>query len=69
MTNRLRKYLLGCALFVDLYSPVVIFSKLMLKDDFDILAALTAFCPELDKPLTQWPLFAATLDKCTIIVE
>ncbi len=61
------KYLLGCALFVDLYSPVVILSKLMQKDYLDIiLAALSAwspqFCPELDKPLTQRPVFAATLD-------
>jgi len=70
------KYLLGCALFVDLYSPVAILSKLMQKDDLDILAALTGLLnsvKELDKlkskPLTQWPAFATTLDKCTIAGE
>ncbi len=70
------KYLLGCALFVDLYSPFVILSKLMQKDDLDILAALSGllnYVKELDKlkskPLTQWPVFAATLNKCTIVGE
>ncbi len=70
------KYLLGCALFVDLYSPVVILSKLMQKDDLVILASLSGLLnsiKELDKlkskPLTQWPVFAATLNKCTIVGE
>lgn len=35
------KYVLGCALFVDLFAPCVILSKLMQNDDLDILAALT----------------------------
>ena len=62
------KYILGCALFVDLFAPCAILSKLMQQDDLDILAALTGLLnsvKELDKlkskPLTQWPTFAATL--------
>ena len=36
------KYLLGCAVFVDLLSPCVILSKVMQHDYLDILEALTA---------------------------
>lgn len=35
------KYLLGCALFVDLLTPCAIFSKSMQSDEVDILSALT----------------------------
>ena len=67
------KYILGCALFVDLFAPCAILSKFMQQDDLDIQAALTGLLnsvKELDKlkskPLTQWPTFAATLSKCTV---
>ena len=36
------KYLLGCALFVDLLTPCTILSKVMQSDDLDILAVLTS---------------------------
>ena len=36
------KYLLGCAVFVDVLTPCAIFSKVMQSDEFDILAALTS---------------------------
>ena len=32
------KYLLGCALFVDLLTPCSILSKVMQRDDLDILS-------------------------------
>ena len=35
------KYVLECALFIDLLAPCAILSKLMQNDDLDILAALT----------------------------
>ena len=37
------KYLLGCALFVDLLSPCAAFSKAMQADKIDILGALMSF--------------------------
>ena len=46
------KYILECALFVDLFAPCAILSKLMQQDDLDILAALTGLLnsvKELDK--------------------
>ena len=36
------KYLLGCAVFVDLLTPCSIFSKVMQSDEVDILAALNS---------------------------
>ena len=36
------KYLLGCALFIDLLMPCAIFSKVMQKDDLDVLGAFTS---------------------------
>ena len=36
------KYLLGCALFIDLLSPCAILSKIMQNDSLDILEALSA---------------------------
>ena len=47
------------ALFVDLWTPCMIFSKCMQSDEVDILGALNA-----SKPLEQWPTYAATLAKC-----
>lgn len=66
------KYLLGCALFVDLLTPCTILSKVMQSNDLDILAAITSLLrsvKEVDKlsstPLDRWPTYAATLLKCT----
>ena len=66
------KYLLGCALFVDLLNPCTILSKVMQSDDLDILAVLTSLLrsvKEVDKlsstHLDRWPTYAATLLKCT----
>ena len=66
------KYLLGCALFVDLLTPCTILSKVMQCDDLDILAVLTSLLKsvkEVDKlsttQLDRWPTYAATLLKCT----
>ena len=46
------KYLLGCALFVDLLTPCTVLSKVMQSDDLDILAVLTSLLrsvKEVDK--------------------
>ena len=65
------KYVLGCALFVVLFAPCAILSKLMQHDDLQILAGVIKSIKELDKlkskPLSQWPKFAATLSKCADI--
>ena len=64
------KYLLGCALFIDLLTPCSIFSKEMQSDDVDILSALNSLLrsiKEIDKlsskSLDQWPTYVATLKK------
>ena len=36
------KYLIGCAVFVDLHTPCSVFSKVMQSDEVDILAAVTS---------------------------
>ncbi len=66
------KYLLGCALFVDLLTSCAIFSKCMQSDEVDILGALTCLLKTLketdklaSKPLAQWTTYAATLRKCS----
>jgi hypothetical protein len=66
------KYLLGCALFIDLLTPCSIFSKSMQGDELDILGALTYLLRTVKetnklnaKPLDQWPTYAATLKKIT----
>ena len=66
------KYLLRCALFVDLLTPCATFSKCMQSDKVDILGALTCLLKtlkETDKlasePLTEWTTYAATITKCT----
>ena len=53
---------LCCAVFIDILTPTVIFSKAMQSDELDILAALTSLLQtikEIDKlkslPLAQWP--------------
>lgn len=64
------KYLLGCALCVDLLTPCAIFSKSTQADDLDILGALTNLLRTVKetnklntKPLDQWPTYAATVKK------
>ena len=66
------KYILGCAVFVDLLAPCCVFSKCMQQDEVDILGAMTSLLRTLkeiekliSKPLDQWPTYAATLSKCT----
>ena len=66
------KYLLGCALFINLLTPCSIFSKSMHGDELDILGALTYLLRTVKetnklntKPLDQWPTYAATLKKIT----
>ena len=66
------KFLFGCAFFVDLLTPCMIFPKYMQSDEVDILGALSGLLKTLketdklaSKPLDQWPTYAATLGKCT----
>ena len=66
------KYLLGCAFFIALLLPCSIFSKVMQKDDLDVLGAFTSLLrtvKELNKlsskGLEHWPTYAATLKKVT----
>ena len=66
------KYILGCALFIDILTPCSIFSKVMQDDEIDILGALTSLLKTLretetlaSKPLSQWSIYAATLKKFT----
>ena len=61
------KYLIGCAVFVDL-TPCSVFSKVMQSDDVDILAAVTSLLKTMketeklrSKPLDHWPTYAATM--------
>ena len=60
------KYLLGCALFMDLLTPCAILSKAMQKDELDILGALNGLLrtvKEIDKLSTRCTTYAATLNK------
>ena len=66
------KYILGCAVFVDLLLPCAIFSKVMQSDEIDILGALNSLLKTVQeteklasRPLNQWPTFSATLKKFT----
>jgi len=66
------KYILGCAVFVDVLSPCIILSKVMQFDHLDILGALTSLLRSvkvLDKLnstlVAQWPTYASTISKCT----
>lgn len=65
------KSILGCAFFVDLLTPCMIFSKSMQSDEINILGALTGLLKTLketdklaSKPLNQWSTYAATVSKC-----
>ena len=64
------KYLLGCAVFVDVLLPCSTFSKSMQSDNLDIIGALTCLVRNVketkrlrDKPLCQWPTYSATIGK------
>lgn len=64
------KYIIGCAVFVDLLTPCSVFSKVMQSDEVDILAAVTSLLKTMketeklrSKPLDQWPTYAATMKK------
>ena len=64
------KYILGCALFIDLLTPCSIFSKVMQSDKIDIVAALTSLLKTLremeklaSKPLSQWATYSTTCAK------
>ena len=57
------KYILGCAVFIDLLSPCATFSKCMQNDDLDILGALTSLVrtvKETDqfskRQIEHWPM-------------
>ena len=61
------KYLIGCAVFVDILMPCSIFSKVMQSDEVDILGAITSLLKTIketdklsSKTLEEWPTFAAT---------
>ena len=67
------KYILGCAVFIDLLNPCAIFSKSVQSDEIDILGALTCLLKTITetdklgkKTLEQWPTYAATQKKCTV---
>ena len=67
------KYLLGCAVFVDLLNLCAVFSKCLQNDDIDILGALTCLLKTLaeseklsQKTLEHWPTYATTLKKCIL---
>ena len=64
------KYILGCALFIDLLTPCSIFSKVMQYDEIDVVAALTSLLKTLremeklaSKPLSQWDTYSTTCAK------
>lgn len=64
------KYLLGCAIFIDVLTPCAIFSKTMQSDTLDILGALTCLIRTTketnklsSKPLEQWSTYLSTLQK------
>ena len=64
------KYILGCAFFLDLLKPCVTMSKVMQRDDLDILRALTSLVRTVkevkilsSKPLDDWEEYSDTLKK------
>lgn len=64
------KYLLGCALFVDVLTPCAILSKVMQSDDLDVLGAFMSMLRTVkevgklaDKPLDDWPTYSMTIKK------
>ena len=68
-----RKYILGCAVFIDDLNPCLLCSKSLQSDKIDVLGALTSLLKTVSetdklsaKLLEQWPTFAATQKKCTV---
>ena len=66
------KYLLGCAVFVDLLASCAIFSKSMQGNEVDILRALSYLLRTVKETnnlsansLDQWPTYVATVKKIT----
>lgn len=66
------KYLLGCAIFIDILMPCSIFSKSMQSDILDIIGALSCLTRTVketsklqSKPLSEWATYSATLKKIT----
>ena len=63
------KYVLGCAIFVDVPSPCVILSKVMQYDHLTPLCSSLKSIKEIDKlsstPTTQWSTYASTISKCS----
>ena len=64
------KYLLGCAVFVDILIPCSIFSKSMQADELDIVSALTYLLKtvkEIDKlkknPISKWEVYSTIVKK------
>ena len=66
------KYLLGCAVFVDVLTPCATLSKVMQSDDLDVLGAFMSMLRVVkevgklgDKSLDEWPTYSATMKKVT----
>ena len=66
------KYILGCAVFIDILSPCATFSKCMQNDDLDILGALTSLfrtVKEIDqlskRQIEHWPTYNLITSKIT----
>ena len=66
------KYILGCAIFVDILTPCATLSKVMQYNHLDILEALSSVLKAVKQvdqlslvPLEKWPVYATTLEKCT----
>ena len=62
------KYVLGCAVFVDILTPYAIFSKVMKSDELDILSTLGSLLrtvKDTEKlstlPLAERPVYSSTL--------
>ena len=59
-------------MFVDLLKPCAVFSKVMQRDEVDILCAMTSIVKTVkevkklgDLPLESWPTYSATIKKIT----
>ena len=64
------KYLLGCAVFVDVLTPCATLSKVMQSDDLDVLGAFMSMLRVVkevdklgDKSLDEWPTYSVTMKK------
>ena len=66
------KYLLGCAVFVDVLTPCAILSKVMQSDDLDVLDAFMSMLKTVkevgklgEKSIDEWPTYSMTMKKLT----